>query len=149
MYVALHKLHKQMPEFWTAERLIWLTNVGSWKVIGITPRALTQLAASDFKRPKGHGLQRAHFQRRYDTMRELLDPATPLPEAQFIAFWDANDRTVLCAKGENNFIGPGYTDYIPIENEDGLLFSATVASLRHNKKEREFLRELHERQAAA
>ena len=67
-------------------------------------------------------------------------PDAPLPEGEMLAIWFANDRTVLCARGENKATVP---DYLPIENADGALFPATMVAWRHGKRERDLLRGLH------
>jgi hypothetical protein len=74
-------------------------------------------------------------------VRKLLVPDKPLAEREFLETWLANDRTILCAKGENKRAIP---KYIPIENEDGTLFSChgKLAGWYHRKREREFLKEL-------
>jgi hypothetical protein len=65
----------------------------------------------------------------------------PVPEHQFIRTWLNNDQTVICARGENKQTLP---KYIPIENDDGTLFSCAgkLAGWHHGKKEIEFLKNL-------
>jgi hypothetical protein len=148
-YKALHQAHKLAPTIFTVGwcKQIWTMVMGAVKpcpVIGITPAALEEFAQADFHfhSTKQQGISRAHLQPRIGTVRELLTPDEPLSVSELLAIWFANDRTVLCARGENKTTVP---NYIPIENADGALFSGTMVAWNHGKKEREFLRELHKR----
>jgi len=98
-------------------------------------------AAAGFSSKSRQGITRAHLRPRIDTVRNLLLPDKPLSEREFFETWLTNDRTILCAKGENRRAIP---KYIPIENEDGTLFSChgKLAGWHHRKREREFLKEL-------
>lgn len=116
----------------------------SWRVVGITNAALQKFAELDFRYRPQNGLTRAHLTPRIATVRALLAKQAPISAEEFITTWLANDRTILCAKGENKNLMP---DYIPIENNDGLLFSChrILAGWRHGKNEREYLRELFDK----
>lgn len=123
---ALHQAHKQAPTFLRIQdcKRILTAIMGeqtfSWRVIGITPAALDAFAATGFNSKSGQGITRAHLRQRIDTVRELLLPDKPLSEREFFEIWLANDRTILCARGENKVAIP---KYIPIENDDGLSIS--------------------------
>ena len=73
----------------------------SWRVIGITPAALDEFAAAGFYPQSRQGITRAHLRPRFDAVRKLLLPDKPLSERKFFETWLANDRTILCAKGES------------------------------------------------
>jgi hypothetical protein len=113
----------------------------SWRVVGITPAAVDAFAAADFRLKSGQGITGAHLRPRIETVRELLAPDTPLSEREFLDIWLTNDRTILCARGENRLAIP---KYIPIENDDGTLFSChgKLAGWHHRKRERGFLKQL-------
>jgi len=146
-YSALHQAHKLAPTLFTTG---WCTQIltmvmaavkPSWLVVGITKAALEEFAKADFHfySTKQQGITRAHLRPRIDTVRELLAPSKPLSESELLAIWFANDRTILCARGENKTTVP---EYIPIENADGALFSATMVAWKHGKPEQELLRSL-------
>jgi len=147
-YKALHQAHRLAPDLFT---LSWCTQIltmvmapvkPSWPVIGITRAALAEFAKAEFRfhSTRQQGITRAHLRPRIDTVKQLLAPDAPLPEGEMLAIWFANDRTVLCARGENKATVP---DYLPIENADGALFPATMVAWRHGKRERDLLRGLH------
>ena len=151
-YKALHQAHKLAPTVFTVG---WCTQIWtmvmaavkpSWPVM-ITPAALEEFAKAEFHfhSTKQQGITRAHLRPRIDTVRELLTPDEPLSVSELFAIWFANDRTILCARGENKTTVP---NYIPIENADGALFSATMVAWSHRKNERELLRELHKGETA-
>jgi hypothetical protein len=147
LYSAVHQAHKQAPTVWTVQECnriltaVMAAKAFSWRVIGITPAALDEFATADFCSKSRQGITRAHLRPRIDTVRKLLVPDKPLAEREFLETWLANDRTILCAKGENKRAIP---KYIPIENEAGTLFSChgKLAGWHHRKSEREFLKEL-------
>ncbi len=147
LYSAVHQVHKQAPTVWTEQecnRVLTAITAGkafSWRVIGITRTALDRFAADRFRSKSGQGITRAHVRSRLDTVRELLQPDKPLSERKFFETWLANDRTILCAKGENKRAVP---EYITIENEDGTLFACQkLVGWYHRQREREFLEKLH------
>jgi len=123
----------------------------SWRVIGITPAALSKFEEWGFRYKSGEGLTRAHIYPRIETVRILLAPKEPMPAKEFIETWLKRDATILCARSENREPVP---EYIRIENKDGSLFSCErlLAGWRHRKEEREFLMRLsegHSRRAPA
>ena len=148
LYSALHQAHKQAPNLWTVQECnrvltaIMAAKPSSWRVIGVTSSALHEFAAADFRSKSGQGITRAHLRPRIETVRTLMLPPEPLTEEAFFATWLANDCTVLCAKGENRKTLP---KYIPIDNEEGTLFSChgKLAGWHHRKTEQDFLRALH------
>lgn len=147
LYSAVHKAHKEAPAVWTVQECnriltaIMSAKAFSWRVIGITPAALDEFAKNGFSSKSRQGITRAHLLPRIDTVRKLLVPDKPLAEGEFFETWLAHDCTILCAKGENKRAIP---KYIPIENEDGTLFSCLgkLAGWHHGKREREFLKDL-------
>jgi hypothetical protein len=108
LYSAVHQAHKQAPSMFTVQQCnVILTAImsgqaHSWRVVGITPAALEEFAAAGFHSKSGQGITRGHLQPRIETVRKLLLPDEPLSEEDFFETWLAADRTVLCAKGENN-----------------------------------------------
>lgn len=150
MYVKLHEAHKSAPNIWTRQECtriltaIMAAKSFSWRVIGITPKALEQFAEYDYRKLKNSGLTRAHLYPRISTVSKLLEPKLPLSQTAFLQTWIDNDRTVICAKGENKEVVP---DFIAFENTNGDYFSCerVLAGWRHRKAEREFLRHLHQK----
>lgn len=114
----------------------------AWHVVGVTEAALRKFHELNYRYQAGHGLTRAHLRPRIETVRELLNRSDPMSQSEFIEYWFAHDRTVLCARGENKAIVP---KFIAIENHDGSLFPSTRIAWRHGRKERELLQTLYER----
>jgi hypothetical protein len=149
LYSALHQVHKQAPALWTLQECnrvltaIMAAKTFSWRVIGITPSALHEFAAADFRSKGGQGITRAHLRPRIETVRALMLPPKPLSEDAFFDSWLANDSTILCARGENRETIP---KYISIDNKQGTLFSChgKLAGWHHRKVERDFLRALYD-----
>jgi hypothetical protein len=147
LYTAVHRAHKEVPAIWTDHECnriltsVMAAKPFSWRVIGITAAALKTFAEMDFRYKSNLGLTRAHLRPRIETVRVLLATDEPLSEQKFIDTWLQNDRTILCARGENKASIP---EYIQIDNEDGSLFSCEgrLAGWRHGMSERAFLREL-------
>ena len=147
IYTAVHYCHKHSPDTWSdheCNRILSATMAGksfSWRVIGITMQALQQFKELDFKYKSGQGFTRAHLISRIQTVRSLLVSETPVSATEFYNTWTNNDKTIICARGENREVVP---QYISINNEDGDLFSCEgkLAGWRHTRNEREFLRNL-------
>lgn len=127
--------------------LIVAQGTNNWRVVGITPKALEQLAAQDYKYQTGAGIQRAHVYDRYETYGILIDSSK-----EQSVFWDLiadRDRTILAARGEYNSVT--FDKAIPIE-DPGLFakqdqesyFPARKVGYRHSVIEREFLKKIHD-----
>jgi hypothetical protein len=148
LYCAVHAAHAEAPHIWTASQCtriitpIMSAKPFAWHVVGVTEAALRKFHELNYRYQAGHGLTRAHLRPRIETVRELLDRSEPMSESEFIKYWFAHDRTILCARGENKAIVP---KFIAIENHDGSLFRSTRIAWRHGKKERELLKALYER----
>jgi hypothetical protein len=150
MYVKLFEAHKTAPNIWTLQECtrimtaIMAAKSFSWRVVGITPLALELFADNNYGKFKNSGITRAHLVPRIKTVEALLSENAPYPQDEFLSRWILNDKTVICAKGENRIIVPRY---ISFQNDDGQLFSCAnvLAGWRHTEKEREFLKNLHHR----
>ena len=114
----------------------------SWRVVGITVRALEALSASNYRYTKGT-ICRAHVIARIDTARRVFEIPAPLTiEELFDLFW-ANDRTVITTKSENT-TGGKTPKSLPIEFMNGLFKNNGLVGFKFRKKEADFLRTLHE-----
>ena len=150
LYLKLFEAHKLAPNIWTLQECtriltsIMAAKSFSWRVVGITPLALDQFSKNEFKKFEKSGITRAHIVPRFETVLKLISNVEPKSETQFFETWINNDKTVLCAKGENKARIP---NYIAIENPDGKLFSCekVLAGWKHGKNERELLRVLNEK----
>lgn len=150
LYLAVYRAHKEAPDIFTDHECnrimtaIMAAKQFSWRVIGITEAALKRFSEFDFRYKSKMGLTRAHLKPRIATVRSLLAPAEPLGESDFLNEWLQNDKTVLCAQGENTTFLPTYIEF---ENANGELFSChgKLAGWRHGQRERDFLRALFER----
>jgi hypothetical protein len=153
LYAAVHRAHKDLPAVWTDHECnriltaIMAAKPFSWRVVGITPKALRQFSELDFRYKGQLGFTRAHIVPRITTVRSILETEEPLPEDVFLDIWLKNDRTVICSRGENKAALP---EYISFENDDGALFSCAgkLAGWGHKKREREFLRDLFQKMPA-
>ena len=149
LYIAVYEAHAAAPSIWTdteCNRIltsIMAAKPFSWRVVGITPTALSQFASQQFRYISRKGMTRAHLKPRIETVRFLLKRHQPLLLDEFIKFWLANDRTVICAQGENKAEIPAF---IPIEHDDGRLFSCAgkLAGWHHRRAERDVLKKLYE-----
>jgi hypothetical protein len=149
LYVALHRAHKQNPGFMTDQDVnAALTHIMarkrfSWRVIGITRKALMHFKELKFRYKSGEGLTRAHLVPRIVTVRSLFAPEQPVSQSEFIETWLKNDVTVICVRGENSVVVP---EYIPIKNDNGTLFSChrRLAGWTQKMPEQELLKSLFE-----
>ena len=114
-----------------------------WRVVGMTPLALSILADNlDAKRlPKG--IQRAHLRKRADTVTNIINgPALTFAEFEAIVTGEA-DHTILCGPGENNDRLADRDDLIRFDNEgDDPLFQPRGFAARWSDAERELVRHL-------
>jgi hypothetical protein len=111
----------------------------SWRVVGITKDALAAFHEIKFcrKPSKPKKVVRGHIQQRINFANELLArPAQTM--AEFIEFWLEKDLVVLTLKN-----GHDVGQYIPIENDDGTLFTCEQVSFQYKAKEKERLRSLY------
>src|SRR5258705_2304501 len=146
LYAAVHRAHKDLPAVWTHHECnriltaIMAAKPFSWRVVGITQKALRQFSELDFRYKGQLGFTRAHLVPRIETVRKILKTEEPFPEDEFLDIWLKNDRTVICSRGENKAALLGY---IRFKNNDGALFSCAgkLAGWGHGKREREFLRD--------
>jgi hypothetical protein len=144
-YLLAHEGHRAEPKVWTLQHCnrILTSLVGglpfSWKVVGITPLALSILKENKFVRKGGSGVTRAHIYSRAETVRILISPETPLTAVDFLKTWIENDKTVLCARGENRAVLPSY---IKFPTTDVSLFLNGGVAWRHGRAERDFLSRL-------
>jgi hypothetical protein len=153
LYKSVHRAHKDEPDIFTLQvcKEILTAVMGrqsfSWKVVGITKGALEVFAKSDFKYKSGQGITRAHLVPRVETVKQLLSESSPYDQDRFVEFWNKNDMTVICAKGENKSSIP---NYIPIANLQGALFSCEgkLAGWHHKKEEISFLKDLHKKKGS-
>jgi hypothetical protein len=142
LYVALHRAHRKHPEVFTMRRCTTVLTAmmggrpWSWRIVGITPAALTSFRDSAYKKVARDGITRAHIQSRFKTTSELLRPDKPFPAEDFARIWIENDKTVLCVRGENKDPLP---DYISFADAEHGLFPSSDIAWRHGKMEREYL----------
>jgi len=152
LYVAVYRAHQEAPHIWTdlaCNRVltsIMAAKPFSWRVVGITEAALMRFSELDFRYKSGTGLTRAHLSPRIATVRSLLAPPEPLNQNDFLNVWMQNDRTVLCAQGENKATIPTFIEF---ENANGELFSSHGMGWRHGRRERDFLKALFEAHSGA
>lgn len=114
-----------------------------WKVVGITEGALKVFRDSDFKKTKG--VQRAHHLKSRDAYYQdiILNP-----ELNYQVWWEKFkdfDKTILATSGENR--KNQYSNILDIDGSLGL-FRSYSYSWKHNKQEKEFLKDLYAKHIA-
>ena len=146
-YVALFLAKEAAPEYWSTKHCNrMLTNLMgcrdfSWHVVGITQKALIQYKGQDFKRMGRDGITRGHIVPRAETAEKVMNLDHYLSKEEFFNTWLTNDKTVLCARGENKKVLP---EFIEFENSENLFNCENmIVGHRHKKQEIEFLRNLY------
>lgn len=143
LYVSLHRSCRANPQIFTTGRCTQILTAmmggrsWSWRVVGITPAALKLFHKLCYKYKPGEGITRAHIVSRSETTKILIYSPEPLEKGEFTRLWIENDRTVLCAKGENKAIMPDFLEFDDRANE---LFPSKHIAWRHGKEEQEFLK---------
>ena len=104
----LYRLHKEVVEstvlsFNKKERLLNLIfsyEPWSWRVVGISKKAINEFQKNNFKRIETGGPQRDHFfKMRKDTIRQMMSSVMPY-EDWWLLFWEG-DRTIIVTKDEH------------------------------------------------
>ena len=92
----------------------------SWRVVGISKKAIKMFKANKFRKLKKDGPQRDHyFQERNVTIRKMMEKVMPF-ETWWDFFWE-NDRTLIITKEEHAKKSLDYkNDIIKIDNNLGL-----------------------------
>ncbi len=135
-----HKDQFDITELTRIMTVLFAHETWSWRVIGITISALKQLKAQEFRYKSGSGITRAHQTPRLAMTRYVFERDTPLTVDELMDYWRNEDRTVICARGEN--VDPLPVEAIPIDNADGSLFTTQKVGFRLGKPERAFLENL-------
>lgn len=145
------KVYKDRPDLFTRAQLtnfmigLFGKRQGTWRVIGITRKALNQLASMDFKNQPKSGLTRAHLHHQRETIEQLFSTDEPISFEQFIDYWYSRDTTVICATGENHAKSDAPVDYIEFENDGSLFSSQKDTGCHHRKAEVDFLKQLYQK----
>ena len=145
-YLALFSAKQADPLYWSDKHCTRvLTNLMagrdfSWQVVGITRKALEQYSGQDFKRIPKDGITRGHIIPRKETTKKVMDLEKYLSLDKFFETWLTNDKTVLCAKGENKKVLP---EHMLFENPNNLFnCKDMVVGHRHRAQEIDFLKNL-------
>jgi hypothetical protein len=145
LYEALRSCRNKHPDVWDDSHCsrVLTSIMGvrpfSWRVVGITKNALAAFHEVDFrKKPSKPKVVRGHIQQRFIFTNELLARRAQTM-AEFIEFWLEKDLVVLTLENRHD-VG----QYIPIENDDGNLFTCEHVSFQYKAKEKERLRSLYE-----
>ena len=144
-YLLTYDAHRAEPEIWTLQhcnRILTSVTSGmqfSWKVIGITPKALSVLKNVEFKRSSGCGITSAHIVPRSQTVARLILAQSPVSPIELINTWLETEFTVLCARGENRTVLP---PFIKFPSSSLQLFPNRGVAWRHGQSEIDFLKNL-------
>ena len=112
----------------------------SWRVVGITLKALDLFEQNDFKRPP-RLIQRGHRVNRVTTARQLFGRSAPAELDEFFRIFLKNDETVLMTAEQNR--QKEFPKYTAIKNPDAELFpSGSLVGWQHRQAEVDFLRGL-------
>ena len=80
--------------------LIFSYEPWSWRVVGISKKAINEFQKNNFKRIETGGPQRDHFfKMRKDTIRQMMSSVMPY-EDWWLLFWEG-DRTIIVTKDEH------------------------------------------------
>jgi hypothetical protein len=119
-------------------------NPNCWRVIGITPKALSLFGNTNFQKKSGMGINRSHLVQRhlfyhYLLRRDFVD------QHEFWECYYINDATILATSSENmskksQLLEEAYLVPSDIRN----LFQTSGFAWKHKKEEENFLRELNE-----
>ena len=113
-----------------------------WRVVGITKRAVIEIASNNFKRPKG--LQRDHFKKyRKETYDEIFVSERYSLENWWDKVWK-NDETILMTKDEHqNHKTLNMDDVIKVDYTLGY-FRAGGIGMLFTKRDRDYVKMLYE-----
>ena len=91
---------KQIIERERLLNLIFSYEPWSWRVVGISKKAINEFQKNNFKRIETGGPQRDHFfKMRKDTIRQMMSSVMPY-EDWWSLFWEG-DRTIIVTKDEH------------------------------------------------
>jgi hypothetical protein len=93
IYLALYWSHRRCPDIFTIRRctVILTEAMGgrdwSWRVVGITHKALSLLKDAEYKKSKGVKITRAHIKPRHETTKRLICAEEPASLDEFLDIW--------------------------------------------------------------
>lgn len=147
-YSALFDAKQQDQQYWSLRHCTRVLTAlmacrdFSWRVVGITEKALIQYSNQNFRRLEKDGITRGHITPRLQTAEKVLSGKEPLSLDDFFEQWLRSDETVLCARGENRRELP---TFIPFSNKENLFNCQDMTvGFRHGEKEIEFLENLYQ-----
>jgi hypothetical protein len=159
VYVALFQTHQASPLVFRDNDLTRLltslmgSRPWSWRVIGVTPKALALYSEANFEKPKGNQIQRGHVRPRVSTARELFKGDAPLNLQTFFETFLESDRTVLMTREENpsrarkgtepDIRGADIPSFFPIDQTLDLFQCGSLIGYIHRKEETNFLSKLN------
>jgi hypothetical protein len=146
VYLAVFKMRDEPHQ----RRVLIMTNLmggkfWSWRVVGITRKALERIAEHGFKYKAGSSIHRSHIISRKDMYISMLERCEPMQIDEWWNYFWENDRTIIATGTENNAKAP-MSECYEIDPEMGLFQCNPVAGFKlTQKKEGVFLRELYEK----
>ena len=133
-YLAIKRLNADNTTKRKCIQLICDQRKDSWKVVGVTKKALSIFKKNDFQKVSGMKIQRAHLKDRSKFYQILLERNYCYDS--WVKYINESDITVLASKKENDV---NRFSKITDVTEKGL-FVNTGISWKHTRKERDFLR---------
>jgi hypothetical protein len=154
VYKALYETHRASPTVFQPHDLTrMLTGLmgsrpWSWRVIGITPQALSCFSRHGYNKPPDRQIQRGHLHGRSGTAKELFALPTAMAVDEFFKFFLARDLTVLMLSKENpsNSYNRPPPDFIPIDQDLQLFRCGGLVGYQHGQAETNYLHSLHARE---
>ncbi len=121
--------------------LLYYNNPYAWRIVGITPDALSRFKAYNFRYVAKMGINRAHIHSRNELYKHMIES----PYDDFEKFWKdyiEKDITVFSTSSEN-IRNTDLSHYISMDIYDGL-FQNRGYIWKHGKEEENFLRNLYQ-----
>jgi hypothetical protein len=121
---------------------LFSANPNCWRVVGITPNALSIFASNNFERKSRMGINRSHVYQRNTIYRNMLSMDFSGKEE----FWDyyfKHDYTILATSTENMNGGNLEDLAIEVSQDQRMLFRTRGYAWKHGDHEIAFLKELY------
>ena len=145
VYLAVFKMRHDPLQ----RRVLIMTNImggkpWSWRVVGITRKALERFAEHGFKYKAGSSINRSHITSRKDMYSAMLERHAPMQIDEWWNYFWEHDKTIIATGTENNAKAP-MSEVYEIDPEIGLFQSQPVAGFKlTQKREGVYLRALYE-----
>lgn len=142
LYLSLFRFNADLPRKVALLTALMGAREQSWRVVGITPRALERLSKCAFKKSDDIKLARAHIVSRRDIAKAVFCRDQPLDEKTFLDTFEALDRTVLVLKKGEHHDNLDDTVVIPFPSDGAVHFRCKDIGFEHSADDEAFLQQL-------